>query len=80
MGEHRIDVRDLPPTERHPRIHEAFEAVPAGESLTLVNDHDPKPLFYEFREEVAAFDADGYAVERRGDDEFVAELPKEGSA
>jgi len=80
MGEHRIDVRELAPTERHPRIHDAFEDVPAGGSLTLVNDHDPKPLFYEFREEVDAFDAEGYSVERRGDDEFVAELPKEGSA
>jgi uncharacterized protein (DUF2249 family) len=80
MEEHRIDVRDVPPAERHPQIHEAFEAVPPGGSLTLVNDHDPKPLFYEFSEEVPAFDADGYAVEQRGDDEFVAELPKEGSA
>jgi uncharacterized protein (DUF2249 family) len=71
-----VDVRDLPPAERHSTIREAFEEVERGEALTLVNDHDPKPLFYEFRAEVESFDAEGYEVERRGDDEFVATLPK----
>lgn len=71
-----LDVRDVPPAERHPLIHERFEELDSGEALTLVNDHDPKPLFYEFQAEVDAFDAENYAVEKRGDGEFVATLPK----
>jgi uncharacterized protein (DUF2249 family) len=76
MTESRIDVRDVPPRDRHPKIHDAFEALESGESLTLVNDHDPKPLFYEFDAEVEAFDADAYEVSREGANEFVATLPK----
>jgi len=73
---HRLDVRDMPPAERHPTIRDAFDDLDAGERLILVNDHDPSPLFYEFKAEVDAFDADGYRVEQRGEGEFVAELPK----
>ena len=76
MAETTIDVRDVPPTDRHPKIHDAFAALDSGESLQLINDHDPKPLFYEMREEVDSFDAEGYAVEQRGPDEFVATFPK----
>jgi len=72
----RLDLRDVPPPERHPKIHDAFEDLGSGEALEIVNDHDPKPLFYEFQAEVESFDADNYDVERRGDDEFVATLPK----
>lgn len=46
-----LDVRDMPPRERHPKIFKAWEALPVGGALKLVNDHDPKPLFYEFRAE-----------------------------
>ncbi|MFC4405932.1 DUF2249 domain-containing protein [Haloarchaeobius iranensis] len=76
MPENQIDVRDLPPQQRHPEIHDAFEALEPGEALTLVNDHDPKPLFYEFQAEVESFDADAYTVDRVADDEFIATLPK----
>ncbi|WP_460558588.1 DUF2249 domain-containing protein [Halorubrum pallidum] len=71
-----IDVRDIPPSERHGRIHDAFEALSPGETLTIVNDHDPKPLYHEMAAEMPAFDPGGYAVEREGPDEFVAEFPK----
>ncbi|HKJ59505.1 MAG TPA: DUF2249 domain-containing protein [Halobacteriales archaeon] len=76
MPDTTLDVRDVPPAVRHPKIHDAFAALESGETLTLVNDHEPKPLFYEFQAEVPAFDEDGYTVERRGVQEFVAELPK----
>ena len=73
----RLDVRDVPPAQRHPRIRTAFEELDSGETLELVNDHEPKPLFYEFRSEVAGFDADGYEVRREAPDEFVARFPKQ---
>ncbi|MBI3031566.1 MAG: DUF2249 domain-containing protein [Candidatus Rokubacteria bacterium] len=43
-----LDVRAMAPRERHPKIFETFEGLKPGETFTLVNDHDPKPLFYQF--------------------------------
>jgi uncharacterized protein (DUF2249 family) len=77
MADTTLDVREIPPAQRHPRIHDAFESLDSGETLTIVNDHEPKPLFYEMQAEVEAFDAEAYSVERRDVDEFVAEFPKQ---
>jgi uncharacterized protein (DUF2249 family) len=46
-----LDVRDMIPRERHPKIFNTWEGLPVGGTIKLVNDHDPKPLFYEFRAE-----------------------------
>jgi uncharacterized protein (DUF2249 family) len=43
-----IDVRTIPPRERHPLT---FNALRPQESFELVNDHDPKPLYYQFAAE-----------------------------
>jgi uncharacterized protein (DUF2249 family) len=32
---------------RHEVIFERFDALTAGESFILINDHDPKPLRYQ---------------------------------
>ncbi|MFB6073565.1 MAG: DUF2249 domain-containing protein [Haloarculaceae archaeon] len=77
MPAETLDLRDVPPPQRHPRIHEAFDRLDAGEALQIVNDHEPRPLFYEFQAEVDAFDAENYTCERQGVDEFVATLPKQ---
>lgn len=47
-----IDVRDIPPVQRHPLIFNTFAALKSGESFRLINDHDPKPLFYQFKYEL----------------------------
>lgn len=44
-----LDVRSLAPPERHPVITETVDQLNPGEALVLVNDHDPKPLYYELR-------------------------------
>ncbi|MFC7157448.1 DUF2249 domain-containing protein [Halomarina halobia] len=72
----RLDVREIPPPERHSRIFELFDEMSAGETLEIVNDHEPKPLFYQMKAEVDAFDAENYRVERNGPTEFVARFPK----
>jgi uncharacterized protein (DUF2249 family) len=77
MAETTLDVRDIPPAKRHPQIHDAFEALDSGDTLRIVNDHEPKPLFYEMQAEIEDFDAEGYTVDRRAVDEFVADFPKE---
>lgn len=46
-----VDVRELPPRERHPLIFQAFEALAPGGAFLLINDHDPKPLYYQFQAE-----------------------------
>lgn len=76
MAEETIDLREIPPQERHGRVMETFEALESEGTLTLVNDHEPRPLFYQMRAEVDTFDADGYGVEKQGPEKFVATLPK----
>lgn len=46
-----IDVRQIAPRLRHPLIFSTFENLGGGEYFTLVNDHDPKPLYYQFQAE-----------------------------
>lgn len=46
-----IDVRTVPPRDRHPQIFAAFDALTPGDGFELVNDHDPKPLFHQLRAE-----------------------------
>jgi uncharacterized protein (DUF2249 family) len=46
-----IDVRDMVPRERHPLIFRTFDGLAAGEEMLLVNDHDPKPLYYQLMAE-----------------------------
>lgn len=71
-----LDVREIPPPERHPMIHQTFEDMDSGEVLEIVNDHEPKPLFYEMQAEVESFDPEGYEVEREAAEKFVAKFPK----
>ena len=48
-----IDVRQIPPRQRHPLIFDTFDKLSSGEGFVLVNDHDPRPLFYQFEAERA---------------------------
>ncbi len=43
-----LDVRQIIPRERHPLIFATFDRLHPGEAFILVNDHDPKPLYYQF--------------------------------
>lgn len=45
-----IDVREIAPRERHPLVFSRFDALQPGQSLQLVNDHDPRPLRYQLEE------------------------------
>lgn len=46
-----IDVREIMPRDRHPLIFTKFDELAPGESFEIVNDHDPKPLYYQFMAE-----------------------------
>lgn len=43
-----LDVREITPRERHSLIFQTFAGLLAGTAFVLVNDHDPKPLYYQF--------------------------------
>lgn len=51
MDTETLDIRQIPPPQRHPLIFETFERLEPGQSFVLVNDHDPKPLHYQFKVE-----------------------------
>ncbi|MGH6677971.1 MAG: DUF2249 domain-containing protein [Bradyrhizobium sp.] len=46
-----IDVRELPPAQRHQKIFQLVNELAVGGSFVLVNDHDPKPLYYQLEAE-----------------------------
>jgi uncharacterized protein (DUF2249 family) len=48
-----IDVRAEPPVRRHTLIFATFDALAPGDAFELRNDHDPKPLYYQFAAEQA---------------------------
>ena len=46
-----LDVRVIAPPHKHPTIMAKFEALAPQQAFILVNDHDPKPLYYQFNAE-----------------------------
>jgi len=46
-----LDVRSLAPAQRHQSIFATYNALNPGAGFVLVNDHDPKPLRYQFEAE-----------------------------
>lgn len=42
-----LNVTLLEPRLKHPTIFARFDKLNGGESLTIHNDHDPKPLYYQ---------------------------------
>lgn len=43
-----LDVRQMVPMMRHSTIFSRWGDLAAGQSFILINDHDPKPLYYQF--------------------------------
>jgi uncharacterized protein (DUF2249 family) len=46
-----VDVRAIAPRDRHPAIFRTFRGLRANESMELVNDHDPRPLYHQLQSE-----------------------------
>ena len=47
VSQPQLDVRAIPPAERHPQIFGMALALAEGGSFVIVNDHDPRPLRYQ---------------------------------
>jgi uncharacterized protein (DUF2249 family)/quercetin dioxygenase-like cupin family protein len=72
-----LDVRDLAPRDRHARIFATFNALRPGEALRLVNDHDPKPLKYQFAAEYAGEAT--WEPEQAGPEVWIVRIGKVGA-
>lgn len=51
MADPELDIRSEPPARRHELIFARYHDLGASEGFVLVNDHDPKPLQYQFAAE-----------------------------
>ncbi|MDE2401465.1 MAG: DUF2249 domain-containing protein [Burkholderiales bacterium] len=73
-----VDVRTIVPRERHPLIFSTFKQLSAGHWLELINDHDPKPLYYQFQAEMPGqFD---WAYLQEGPDVWRVSIAKRAAA
>lgn len=70
----KLDLREIPVFERHPRIFDAWEDLSAGHTLQITNDHDPKPLRYQFEAEHQ--NAFSWEYLKKGPDEWVVDIKK----
>ena len=50
-GELELDVRVIAPRDRHELIFDTYASLLPNETFILINDHDPKPLYYQFSAE-----------------------------
>jgi uncharacterized protein (DUF2249 family) len=48
---HELDIRVIPPREKHPAIFSTFDGLAVGQAMVIINDHDPRPLRYQFMAE-----------------------------
>jgi uncharacterized protein (DUF2249 family) len=71
-----IDVRPLPPPERHSLIFKAFDEMEPGETLLVVNDHEPLHLLQFMKHERRDFDPASYSAFERKPGEWVGSFKK----
>lgn len=67
-----LDVRPIPPREKHPTIFAKLGALQLGESLRIFNDHDPKPLRYQLLAEYP--DQFAWEPEKQGPEEWIIRI------
>jgi uncharacterized protein (DUF2249 family) len=51
VNDRQLDVRSEVPARRHELIFDTYAGLGDGEAFVLINDHDPKPLYYQFEAE-----------------------------
>jgi len=69
-----LDLRAMPPVERHRKIFEIWNSLDSGETLKIINDHNPKPLYYQFEAEYKGLFAWGY--EQDGPVDWIVTIKK----
>lgn len=69
-----LDVRPIPPREKHPRIFSLLATLEPGDALRITNDHDPVPLRYQLdAEHPGEF---GWAYRDSGPEIWIVEITR----
>jgi len=71
-----VDVRPMPAMTRHSHIIKIFEELAPGESLLVINDHEPIHLVQFMKHERQDFDASSYQAHQKGPKEWVGVFKK----
>ena len=69
-----LDLRQIMPFERHELIFQKWDALKPGETLRIINDHDPKPLHYQFEAEYK--DQYEWEYEQNGPKDWMVKIKK----
>ena len=75
-NEREVDVRPLSPPARHSHILKIFDEMSPGQSLLVVNDHEPVHLVQFMKHERKDFDFPSFAAYKRGPMEWVGVFKK----
>lgn len=70
----KLDLRNIVVFERHPKIFEVWEKLGEGETLQIINDHDPKPLHYQFEAEYK--DSYKWEYAQKGPKDWMVDITK----
>ncbi len=69
-----LDLRATTPFGRHELIFQKWDALQPGETLRIINDHDPKPLHYQFEAEYKG--QYGWEYEQEGPKDWIVRARK----
>jgi uncharacterized protein (DUF2249 family) len=72
----KLDLRPMHPFERHDKIFEVWNGLKAGQTLEITNDHDPKPLRYQFQAEYPNIFE--WEYKQQGPKDWVVQIKKTG--
>jgi uncharacterized protein (DUF2249 family) len=74
-----LDLRQISHAagERRDKILATWQDLPVGETLRIINDHDPVPLRHLFRAEYA--DQFEWAYEQEGPADWIVQITKTGT-
>ncbi|HXJ99130.1 MAG TPA: DUF2249 domain-containing protein [Gelidibacter sp.] len=70
-----LDVTTIEPRFKHSTIFERFDELNSGESLTIHNDHDPRPLYFQLvaqRGDIFTWD-----YQQQGPDWWIIKITKD---
>lgn len=71
-----VDVRSLPPPARHSHIFKIFDQLKQGETLLVVNDHEPVHLVQFMKHERRDFDFAFYKAYQKPSGEWIGVFRK----
>lgn len=71
-----LDLRPMPPFQRHEKIFQVWDNLNADETLKIINDHDPKPLHYQFEAEYK--DKYEWEYKQKGPNNWIVQIKKRG--